>query len=313
MDLIRAYADKVAGYLPRKSRLDAADELYDSLSERFDEQDLEGDDAQTRFLETQPHPIRMATQMGENDSLYLIGPTYYLSFIAAIKVAAVIVAVVHVGLFGIAAWGSDKVMQSFIRTALNYPGNLLSVVVMIGLVFVVLEKTGEHADWWEKWSVKDLSDQFKHNKISRFETLFELNVSAIVLLWLTNAIELPAVIRHDGVWLTGFTSTVPQTVITFIVILLALDIINSVLKLIRGFWTPTLRVLSVASSTVWLVALIYLLRLNPLVLLPVEAQQAEFADVVAAVNTGVDGVLIVIMIVVAWEMGSQLYRLLNKP
>jgi hypothetical protein len=313
MDLIRAYADKVAGYLPRNARVEAADELYDSLAEQFAEQALEGDDAQAKFLGAQPHPIKMATRMGENESLYLIGPTYYLSFIAAIKVAAVIVAIVHVGLFGLAAWGSGSVVQIFMQTAFSYPGNLLNVIVMIGLVFVVLEKTGQHAEWLDNWDVGDLVSQFKHNRISRFESLFELNVSAVVLLWLTDVVEMPAVIRHDGVWITDFVSAAPQTLITFIVILLALDIVNSVLKLIRGFWTPTLRVLSVVSNTVWLVALGYLLQLDPLVLLPTAAQQAEFADILAVVNRGIDVVLILIMIIAAGDIAKQLYRLAVKP
>ena len=75
MKLIRAYANKVAIYLPKNLRSDTADELYDSLCEHYE--DLQGTQTnESAFLQTQPHPIKMATQLSERESLHLIGPAF---------------------------------------------------------------------------------------------------------------------------------------------------------------------------------------------------------------------------------------------
>ena len=311
MELIRAYSDKVAGYLPKSIRQDTADELYDSLCEQYEEsQDEQPDEAQ--FLQSRPHPIKMATQFSEKESLYLIGPAYYLSFIEAIKIAAIIVGAIHVGLFALAAWGSGTVMQAFLQTLANLPGAYLYVLVVIGIVFVVLEKAGERAKWLDKWSVKDLQRELGKEKISRFETLFELNVSAIAFMWLLGVIQLPSVVRHDGVWLTNLTAQIPSLLLTLMVIVLAVDILVSVYKLIRGVWSRSQRLAAIALDGLWIVFLLVLINIDPLVTQEALAGVPQATDVLQVINNAIDVSLGIAVLIIGWDAVSHLLRLLKN-
>jgi hypothetical protein len=314
MDLLRAYAEKVSSYLPQKIRSETADELYDSLCEEFQEQAEQSDLSESDFVRSQIHPIKRATQLGEGEKLYLIGPGFYLSFIQAIKVAAMVVAVIHVGLFALTAWTSDNLIQVFLQTMSNYVSSFTNVAFIIGLIFIVIEKTGERADWLDSWNVKDLERSYGKQKISKFETLFELNVAVIVFLWLTKAIELPAMMRIDGVWLADMMVNIPDLVLSIMIGMLAFDILVSAFKLLRGYWSSMLRVATLVSSLIWIGLLVAVIQIDELV---VEALFAGVVDldmgnILGGINTGIDISLTIAIVIIAWDSVTQAYRLSQK-
>ena len=311
MELIRAYSDKVAGYLPNSIRQDTADELYDSLCEQYEESQDEYPD-EAKFLQSRPHPIKMATRLSESESLYLIGPAFYLSFIEAIKLAAIVVGAIHVGLFALAVWSSGTVMQAFLQTAAKFPSAYLNVLLIIGLFFVVIEKAGERADWLDKWNVKDLQKEVGKEKISRFETLFELNVSAISFMWLLGIIQLPPAVIHDGVWLTNLTAQIPELLVTMIVGVLAVDILVSVYKLIRGVWSKRQRVTAIALDALWIGFLLVLIDIDPLVTQEALSSAPPVDNVLQVINNAIDVSLGVAVLIVGWDAISHLQRLLKN-
>jgi hypothetical protein len=293
-------------------RSDTADELYDSLCEEFEEKKAESDVSEEAFVQSQLHPIKRATHLGEAEKLYLIGPAFYLSFIQAIKIAAMVVAVIHIGLFGIAAWSSDNLIQAFIQTSSNYVSTFLNVAVIIGLIFIVIEKTGERADWLDSWSIKDLQRTFGKLKISKFETLIELNVAAIAFLWLTKAIELPAMIRHDGVWLVDILVNIPDVVLSIMIGMLAFDILLAAFKLLRGYWSSLLRVATLGSNIVWIGLLAMVLQVDELVTENMLPELVELGDIMVGINTAIDVSLVVTIVIIAWDSVTQVYRLSQK-
>ncbi|MBT8149431.1 MAG: hypothetical protein KJO24_05835 [Gammaproteobacteria bacterium] len=311
MELFRAYADKVASYVPKALRQDTADELYDSLCEQFDESGQSAGHA-ADFVQSQPHPITMATQLSEQESLHLIGPGFYLSFIEAIKIAAIVLVLIHIGLFGLAAWGSASVMQAFFNALGDFPGTYVNVLVAITLLFVVLEKTGQRAQWLDTWNVQDLQKDAGKQKISRFDTLIELNIAAIALLWLTGVIELPPVVRHDGVWLSNLVAQIPTLLTGCIMVMLAFDLLVSAYKLLRGVWSTALRIITLLSDLVWIVLLAVLIQIDPLVTQQALAGVPRVDDVLAMINTGINVSLIIAILIICGDAINQLIRLVQS-
>ncbi|MBU2863529.1 hypothetical protein KO489_06715 [Reinekea forsetii] len=310
MDIIRAYADKVASYLPAKLRSDTSDELYDSLSEQFEEQ--ENNVEPVEFIQQQPHPIRMATRLGQDEPMYLIGPGMYLSFIEAIKIAALVVAVIHIALFSLGVWSSDNVIQPLLQSLLGIPGTYMNAVLAIGVVFVILERMGERASWLDKWNAQTLVQQSQNKKIPKVETLVELNVSAIMLLWITGSIELPSMIRHDGIWLTDVSMTISEFLIGAIVLLLVLDILLAAAKLAQGWWRASLRVCNLILNLVWIGVLAILLKTENLLTVANVVDKENFSDIMVGVNTGIEVALLIAIVIIGWDGATHLYYLAKK-
>ncbi|EAR07381.1 hypothetical protein [Reinekea blandensis] len=308
MDLIRAYADKVAGYLPRRIRQETADELYDSLSEQFEERQSHDDECDPMvFVQQQPHPIRMATQLGQNESLYLIGPGFYLSFIEAIKMTALVVAVLHVALFAVSAWTSDNLVQAFIQSLFGVPETLGNAVVIIALIFFVLERSGERASWLDRWNAEDLAAT-EHAPISKTESLIEINVSAIGFLLFSGAIELPSLADHDGIWLTDLTFNLPGALLMVLCGLLLLDVLFGAVKLVRSVWIPRFRQIQCLLNGVWMVILVLVIDQQPLL----SSLNDVDTRVLTGIETGINVALLIAIVVMAWESATHLYQLYVK-
>ena len=310
MDLIRAYAEKVAGYLPRRIRQETADELYDSLSEQFEEQQSQGGDGgEMAFVQQQPHPIRMATRLGQNESLYLIGPGFYLSFIEAIKITALVVAVLHVALFAVSAWTSDNLVQAFIQSLFGVPETLGNAVVIIALIFFLLERSGERARWLDRWNAEDLAET-EHAPISKLESLIEINVSAMGFLLFSGAIELPSLAGHNGIWLTDLTFNLPDILMMGLCALLLIDILFAAVKLVRSVWIPRFRQIQCLLNGVWIVILVVVIDQQPLVSSLTDVN----TRVLTGIETGINVALLIAIVVMAWESATHLYQLyVKKP
>jgi len=312
MDIIRAYADKAASYLPKNIRQDTADELYDSLSEQLEEAEQSSDFTAMDLITKQPHPIRMATQMSDSEQLHLIGPVYYLSFVEALKVAAIVIAVIHAGLFGLEAWGSDNLIQAFVKILSNFPGVYFDAVAIIGLIFVAIEKTGQRAKWLDKWKVNDLIRESQNQKISTFESIFEMNIAAIVMLWMGGFIKLPFMLHQDNGWVADIAAQIPNLIIVFIFILLAFDILMSAIKLLYRVWSPQLRIVNLISNAAWVIILTLLIQIDPLFTTESFTNVLKVDDLLLAINTGVNISLAIGIAIICWDSVMHIYRLLKN-
>ncbi|MFQ3229506.1 hypothetical protein [Reinekea sp.] len=314
MDMIRAYADKVASYLPAKLRQETADELFDSLSEQFEELESspESQKDPVEFIQQLPHPIRMATRIGQDEPMYLIGPGLYLSFIETIKIAALVVAVIHVGLFALGVWSSDELFKPLLQSVLGAPSTFMKALLLIGFIFVILERMGERASWLDKWNARTLLQQNQSRRIPKLEALIELNVSVIMLLWITGAIDLPSMIRHEGVWLTDVSLNISELLVGGIVLLLVLDILLAATKLVQGWWQNGLRIANVTLNLVWIAVLAATLKSEQLLTVVSNPEQAPLDDFMLGVNTGVEIALIIAIVIIGWDVVTHLYHLFAK-
>jgi hypothetical protein len=312
MDLLKSYAHQVVSYHPEKGRDELFAELYNELCEEFSdwqEQHPEGDEAV--FLDAEKeHPMRFATRLAPEGSAYLIGPQFYYSFISALKVATFVAIGFHLFLGSIAALSSEASFGSIIRLLMTVPVTLIWVYASIFGVFIALEKSGEKASWLDNWNASKLVPIDSQQPISKSETFTDLGISLLGLLWLFDVVQFPFFIRQDGVWVNGWTANLPDALWVAVGILLVLDIVYCIFRLIRNFWSPQLRFMTIVFNIAWVTLLSYAASQTPLIAFDV-AEAGISLDLQSLINKVILGVLyggVVLLVVNSLNHGWKLLK-----
>lgn len=311
MDYLKSYAHQVVSYHPEKGRDELFAELYDELCEEFADwhaEHPEGDEA--AFLDAEKeHPMRFATSLAPEGSGYLIGPQFYYSFISALKVATVVTIGVHLIIGAITALASGAYLGSLTRLLWAVPGTLVWVYASIIGVFIALEKSDEKATWLDNWSASKLVPIDSHQPISRSETFTDLGISLLLLLWLLDVIQFPAVIRHDDTWITGWTVNLPDEIWVLLGILLVLDIGYCIYRLVRTYWTPKLRVTSIVFNIAWIALLSYVASQSNLIS-GSEIEVAGIENLHSLINKVTRGILYIAVLILAVDTLNHCRKLL---
>jgi hypothetical protein len=310
MDLLKSYAHQVVSYHPEKVRNDLFAEIYDGLCEEFsDWQEVNPGSDEEDFLDAcREHPMRFATRLAADDSAYLIGPQLYFSFISALKTGAVITVVLYIFLALVSALGDDHYVRSFLQVLSGIPVTLLWVSACILGVFIAMEKSGDRASWLDNWTSADLKPMSSHQQISRGETFFDLGLSVLALLWLTDIVRFPVMARLDGVWFTDWTILLPTWFWVAAGAMLVFDVGYSLLRLTKPFWSPRLRLTTIVSNLLWFGLLGYAIAQPQLLTVQGQVPQ-KLTALLPLANKAVDGILIVICIILAWEIALHTWRL----
>ena len=313
MDFLKSYAHQVVSYQPEKARDEMFTELYNELCEEFADWHVEhpeGDEA--AFLDAmKDHPMRFATRLAPEGSAYLIGPQFYYSFISALKIATIVTVVFHLLLGAIAGLGSGGYFGSIMRLLMSVPGTLIWVYASIIGVFIALEKSGEKATWLDNWTASKLVPSDSHRPISKSETFADLAFSLLALLWLLDVVQFPSMVRHDGAWITGWSVNLPESIWVAIGIMLVVDIAFCIYRLVKNFWSPRLRLMSVAFNIVWMALLSYAAARTQLISLS-DVESARTLDLQTLINKITHGILYIVIVVLAFDTLKHSWRLL-KP
>ena len=163
------------------------------------------------------------------------------------------------------------------------PESLLWVSAAILGVFIALEKSGERASWLDDWTASDLKPIDSHQQISRTETFFDLGISTLALLWLTDIIHFPAVIRHGGVWITEWIIHLPAWFWMVVGALLVFDLAYCLLRLMRVYWSKQLRLTTIITNVLWIAVLAFAIA-QPELLSFQDPVPAEFPNLLPIVN-----------------------------
>lgn len=193
----------------------------------------------------------------------------------------------------------------------DIPETLLWVGAVILGVFVAMEKSGERASWLDNWKASDLKPIDGHQQISKAETFFDLGLSTLALLWLTDIIRFPAMIRHDGIWITGWTVLLPTWFWLAAGALLVFDVGFCLVRLMRGFWSKKLRLTTIVTNLLWISLLLYGIA-QPQLLSIQEQVSTDILELLPMANRALDGVLAVICLILTWEMLTHIWRLVRK-
>ena len=311
MDMLKAYAHQVVSYHPARQRDDLFAEIYDELCESFSDAQQENQAlTQSEFLNTNmEHPMKLATRLAAADSAYLIGPGFYFSFLSSLKIAFSIVVVVHLVIGAVMAFAGGQGWGAAWSVMASVPESLLWVGASVLGVFVALEKSGEKASWLDKWDASDLEAADDHQTISKGEAVFDLVFSSFALLLVIDVIQLPAMIRYDGEWISDWTVNLPDLFWWVAGLFLVFDIGFGVYRLTRNLWTRNLRLITVVTQAAWLALLSYAI-IQPDLLAVQSADAAQFLPIF---EKAVRGSLLVIMLVVAWDTLRHVWRLLRRP
>jgi hypothetical protein len=314
MDVLKSYAHQVASYHPQKARDELFAEIYDDLCEEYaDWRRNRANGTPVEFLdERREHPMRQAARLAGEGQNYLVGPQFYYPFIAALKMAATLTAALYLGLAILSALGSGNWWRSFLQMLLAWPHTLMWVCLAILGVFVALERSGERAAWLDRWKASDLPPLDSHQQVSRVEALFDIGIDVVGLLWITRVIELPTLFWHAGEPVVAWQLNLPVAVLVVAGCLFALDIVFSLWRLRRGFWTRRLRWTCIAGNAAWLAVLGWVLTYRPLLSL-VSTADGDLEGLSRLVNNALSGIVVVVMVVLAWDAVVHLWRLRGAP
>jgi hypothetical protein len=301
MDLLKSYAHQVVSYHPEKARDDLFAEVYDELCEEFK-------DWQEVNPGSREHPMKYATRLAAEDSAYLVGPQFYFSFLSALKIGAALTAGFYLALAAVYASASGLHLGTFVRVLSGFPLSLLWVGAVILGVFVALEKSGERASWLDKWSAADLEQIDDHKPMSRGNTLFDLGIAVLALLWLVDIIQVPAFIDLDGNSVSYWLIDLPDWFWIAVGAMLVFDIAHALFRLTRNFWSPRLRLTTIASNLIWIALLGFVIAQPEL--LSIQGEPASVPpDLLQMAKKAIRGVLGFVCALLAWDTVIHIWRL----
>jgi len=313
MDLIKRYIDTVTEYLPPAERRSVGDELYDDLCEQYAEQSHEtgNEDHQLAFLRQQPPPMRMARRfMGER---YLIGPDLYLPYIRSLRVATLLVAALHLLLWAVkVALGEGGFIQTTIQQLASFPGTWLVVAGILTLVFAVFERSGERLSGAVDWHPEVLRQRDASARIPVGETLFDMVVALVALLWWNGALRWPLQVEHAGETYAWSLPEISVVVVVFVNVLLVVDLVFAAFKLIRHYWRPSIRAMDIVINLIWVGLLLWVVQADTVLLYANGPLPEALESLQTALELSIRLSLMVVVAILGWEVLSQGRRLLNR-
>lgn len=309
MDALKSYAHQVVSYHPEKGRDDLFAEVYDELCEEFkDWQEANPGKSEANFLDAnREHPMKYATRLAAEGSAYLVGPQFYFSFISALKIGATLTVVAYLALAAIYASVSGFHLGTFLRVLSGIPLTLLWVSAAILGVFIALEKSGERASWLDKWSAADLEPIDDNKPMPRGSTLFNLGFSVLALLWVVDIIQVPAFIDVESRSVSYWLLDMPDWFWIAVGFMLVYDIVLALFRLTRNFWSPRLRLATIASNLVWIALLGFAIAQGDQ--LSIQGQPPKMSPELLELTKNVfRGLLGIICAVLAWDTLTHLWR-----
>lgn len=251
MELLRAYANKVASYLPAKQRESMRDEIYADLCDDFDECQT----SEENFLAGKPHPMRYAGQLTEPNQGYLIGPQFYFSYLETLKGVAAVVCVVFIVL-GLLEFDTSRSLNG---SLLRMGSSILEAIVwnsaIVTGIFIALERGGERASWLDTWKIDSLKHWQSAQRISRTAIAFELGMAIFLLAWLLGIFE------HSNFFWRGqrvedVQLVIPDGLYWAFIALLMVDILQAVWQFFEPVWSDRKRWARIGFNLLWIIALL---------------------------------------------------------
>lgn len=185
MDFVESYLVEVQRHLPEKQRRDILRELRTTLEEQIhelaDEQHRPPtDEDELKVLGEFGHPLKVAS--GYRDQRYLIGPELYPTYLYVLKLVLVISFVAQL-VGGFAAVAFIEQWEFSLFDAFFSMLNVLGwVAVIVTLVFIVLEYSGEKLNWYDNWKPNSLS-RANVSVANKSDVISNFVTEGVFLLW----------------------------------------------------------------------------------------------------------------------------------
>ncbi|MCF7924417.1 MAG: hypothetical protein K9L64_04820 [Candidatus Izimaplasma sp.] len=176
--LIEAYIEEVIRRLPQQKREDIKEELKSLIEDQLEEENS----SVKKVLESLGDPKILADKYLDR-SAYLIGPNYYYTYIATLKLVVPIVLLA----ITIATMISFIFNGISVEKVFEFFGSLfmgaLQTFTWITIGFAIASKTTDKKFEKDKWSVKDLDvKKAKSKKISKSEGIVSIFFILLILV-----------------------------------------------------------------------------------------------------------------------------------
>lgn len=294
------YVAEVSRMLPERNRADVVKEIRSLLQDALEAEAPGGQPTEAQVfavLRQFGPPREMAMRYGA--SQYLIGPLLYPTFITVLRVVVGIV--LAVSLFGVVLSLSQSSSTPDLGDIVGgVVGGVVQAAAWVVLIFAVIERLNlrelEKID--QTWDPRSLPAADDADRVSVVETIFTVIFSTIFIVLLgANLDALGRLVFPGSDWATPeIFSAEFLRYVPWLIAMLVADVLLAVVTLIRGRWTPLLRVLAIGVNFFGIV-LAWLMLTGPS-LAAWEELDVAFSIVVA-----------IILVANAVELAQQVWRL----
>jgi hypothetical protein len=247
---IERYAAEVGRMLPARNRADVEQEISSLLHDAVEAEagGAEAQETQALAVLRQFGPPReMAMRYGA--SQYLIGPLLYPTYLTVLR--WVVGIVLAVSLFGmVLALAEASQRPNLFDIVGGVLGGVIQAAAWVTLIFALLERLNlrELKQMSQTWDPRSLPAPGNVDRVSAGETIFTVvfNVAFIAVLGaLLDSQGRIAVKGSDWTSMAIFSAEFMRY-LPWLMALLAADAVLAVITLMRGRWTPLLRLAAIA-------------------------------------------------------------------
>lgn len=275
-NLINRYIYDVTRRLPEKEREEVGKELNSNIYDMLSDPENEGEIKEVLYQ--LGSPAALAEQYRQNPR-YLISPAMYDGYIRGLKLVLPLVGCL--GLAGGMISGTVEALQYDMTKLYPMIVRIISSGIFLGLSaafqallwttigFVIAERTNSdpQKNRSEKWTIEDLSEipASNKNKISLSDSIAELVITVLLsigaILICTGAFPLVFILQKGDSQISSlFSSEFLTGCIPAIIIISLLGILTCSVKIKYRCWTALVCGITVSSSLISTIIMIYLLN-----------------------------------------------------
>ena len=288
-NLLKDYVYTITHYLPQKQKAEVSTDieatLYELLLEQFGEKEYSDQEIET-VIRTFGHP-RLVAERYLNQKPSLIAPELLETYWFVVKIALI---GSNIGVFIARMLTQGLDFISILGGMINLS---LSVFGMVTLIFILVN---QKLDAYEQkndqtWSLNDLKTwtSDKH-RVSHFEIAFE----SIFLVFMAQALivdkPLSVVLENHVLFLLGMY--------------VGLSLLLNIYLLIKAYWTPRLRIVSISLNLLFAYFLTQFLIVLPVLFKPIMH--------IRGVDLSIRITSVIIFIAIAYDVYDHFKHLIKK-
>ena len=288
-NLLKDYVYTITHYLPQKQKAEVSTDieatLYELLLEQFGEKEYSGQEVET-VIRAFGHP-RLVAERYLNQKPSLIAPELLETYWFVVKIALI---GSNIGVFIARMLTQGLDFISILGGMINLS---LSVFGMVTLIFILVN---QKLDAYEQkndqtWSLNDLKTwtSDKH-RVSHFEIAFE----SIFLVFMAQALivdkPLSVVLENHVLFLLGMY--------------VGLSLVLNIYLLIKAYWTPRLRIVSISLNLLFAYFLTQFLIVLPDLFKPIMH--------IRGVDLSIRITSVIIFIAIAYDVYDHFKHLIKK-
>ena len=288
-NLLKDYVYTITHYLPQKQKAEVSTDieatLYELLLEQFGEKEYSDQEIET-VIRTFGHP-RLVAERYLNQKPSLIAPELLETYWFVVKIALI---GSNIGVFIARMLTQGLDFISILGGMINLS---LSVFGMVTLIFILVN---QKLDAYEQkndqtWSLSDLKTwtSDKH-RVSHFEIAFE----SIFLVFMAQALivdkPLSVVLENHVLFLLGMY--------------VGLSLVLNIYLLIKAYWTPRLRIVSISLNLLFAYFLTQFLIVLPVLFKPIMH--------IRGVDLSIRITSVIIFIAIAYDVYDHFKHLIKK-